>query len=164
MKKVTVLFTDLDGTLTETITGKTFPEGIWDMKFKFDVFRQIKKMQPEYICVVSNQAGIGEFVSSNDFNVKFKYAGTSLKEFTGVKNVYGQYCASEDKNNIRRKPNTGMLKDFIETVTPNVPKSECLMLGDASGKPGDFSDSDLKTAENFGIDYIDVNDLLKLNL
>lgn len=33
-----------------------------------------------------------------------------------------------------------------------------------SGKtfPGDFSDSDKKCAENFGIDYIDVRDFLEL--
>ena len=33
------------------------------------------------------------------------------------------------------------------------------MIGDASGKSGDFSDSDKKCAENFGID---VRDFLKL--
>ena len=41
-------------------------------------------------------------------------------------------------------------------------KKECIMIGDASGKPGDFSDSDKKCAENFGIDYIDVRDFLEL--
>lgn len=32
--------------------------------------------------------------------------------------------------------------------------------GDASGKEGQFSDSDKKCAENFGIDYMDVNDFI----
>lgn len=41
-------------------------------------------------------------------------------------------------------------------------KKEMIMIGDASGKPGDFSDSDKKCAENFGIDYIDVRDFLEL--
>ena len=35
------------------------------------------------------------------------------------------------------------------------------MIGDASGKEGQFSDSDKKTAENFGIDYMDVEDFVK---
>ena len=39
-------------------------------------------------------------------------------------------------------------------------KNELLMIGDASGKEGQFSDSDKKCAENFGIDYMDVNDFL----
>ena len=37
------------------------------------------------------------------------------------------------------------------------------MIGDASGKEEQFSDSDKKTAENFGIDYIDVNDFVNTN-
>ena len=40
-------------------------------------------------------------------------------------------------------------------------KQKSLMIGDASGKEGQFSDSDKKTAENFGIDYMDVNDFIK---
>ena len=39
-------------------------------------------------------------------------------------------------------------------------KDEMLMIGDASGKPGQFSDSDRKTAENFGIDYMDVEEFI----
>ena len=41
-----------------------------------------------------------------------------------------------------------------------VSKEEMLMIGDASGKPGQFSDSDKKTAENFGIDYLDISDFV----
>ena len=43
-------------------------------------------------------------------------------------------------------------------------KPKSLMIGDASGKEGQFSDSDKKTAENFGIDYIDVDDFINMNL
>lgn len=71
------------------------------------------------------------------------------------------YCCSTDKTDSYRKPNTGMLEKLVnywEILT----KEECIMIGDASGKPGDFSDSDKKCAENFGIDYIDVRDFLKL--
>lgn len=35
-----------------------------------------------------------------------------------------------------------------------------LMTGDASGKEGQFSDSDKKTAENFGCEYMDVDDFV----
>ena len=42
----------------------------------------------------------------------------------------------------------------------NYIKSKSLMIGDASGKDGQFSDSDRLTAENFGIDYKDVNDFV----
>lgn len=37
----------MDGTLIETVSGKTFPKGIWDMKFKFDVLDAIKNLNPK---------------------------------------------------------------------------------------------------------------------
>ena len=66
-----------------------------------------------------------------------------------------------DKADPRRKPNTGMLENFYKYACVKN-KAKCIMIGDASGKPGDFSDSDKKCAENFGIDYIDVRDFLEL--
>lgn len=54
MKKYKVLFCDLDDTLIETLSGKTFPKGIWDMKIKFDVLDAIKQFSPEYVLIVSN--------------------------------------------------------------------------------------------------------------
>ena len=42
MKKYKLLITDLDGTLIETLSGDTFPKGIWDMKLKLYVFEAIK--------------------------------------------------------------------------------------------------------------------------
>lgn len=44
--------------------------------------------------------------------------------------------------------------DYIKSVT--------LMIGDASGLEGQFSDSDKRTAENFGINYLDVNEFVNL--
>lgn len=34
------------------------------------------------------------------------------------------------------------------------------MIGDASGKEGQLSDSDKNTAENFGCEYMDVDDFV----
>ena len=40
-------------------------------------------------------------------------------------------------------------------------KDDMLMIGDASGLPGQFSNSDKKCAENFEIDYLDVSEFVK---
>lgn len=53
------------------------------------------------------------------------------------------------------------LNELYPDIDENKYKEMCLMIGDASGLPGQFSDSDKKCAENFGIDYMDVNDFLK---
>lgn len=37
--KKKVIFIDLDGTLIDTASSKTFPEGVWDMKLKMEVLR-----------------------------------------------------------------------------------------------------------------------------
>ena len=71
LKNKKVLFCDLDGTLIETISGETFPKGIWDMKIKFDVLDAIKKLNPQFVFIVSNQGGLESgFVHSLNFRVK----------------------------------------------------------------------------------------------
>lgn len=73
---------------------------------------------------------------------------------------------TNDKSDPYRKPNTSMLLNLIECYVVNIfdYKSVSLMIGDLSGKEGQFSDTDKKTAENFGIDYMDVEDFVNINL
>ena len=164
MKKYNILFTDLDGTLIKTKSGETFPIGIWDMEFRFDVFDSIKKMNPRYILIVSNQGGIESgFVDARDFQVKSEYISRAIREYCGC-NVYGEYCETNDKQNRYRKPNIGMLEHLTEKYVGDdfdYIKSRSLMIGDASGKEGQFSNTDKRTAENFGIDYLDVDDFVR---
>lgn len=163
-KKYKVLFCDLDGTLIDTVSGKTFPKGIWDMKFKFDVLDTIKKLSPEYVFIVSNQGGIEKgFVNKAYFEQKLEYIGCSIREYIGNDSVYSSYCETNDTNNEYRKPNVGMLDYLTITFVGDdleYIKSNTLMIGDASGLEGQFSDSDKKTAENFGCDYMDVNEFI----
>lgn len=162
MKKYKVLFCDLDGTLIETISGETFPKGIWDMKIKFDVLDAIKKLAPEYVFIVSNQGGIEKgFVDEDLFNGKISYICDCIYDYCNITEVSYIYEPSNDINNNKRKPNSGMLEECLELCS-NINKIDTLMIGDASGLEGQFSDSDKKTAENFGIDYLDVNKFVKL--
>ena len=76
------------------------------------------------------------------------------------------YCTTNNKSDPCRKPNVGMLNYLTELHVGydfDYIKSVSLMIGDASGKEGQFSDSDKKTAENFGIDYMDVEDFVNAN-
>ena len=166
MKHYKVLFADLDGTLIETISGEPFPKGIWDMQIKFEVLNAIKELNPEYILIVSNQGGIESgFVDAQNFRAKSEYVARAVGEYCNCK-CYAMYCETNDKLDLYRKPNTGMLERLMESYIGDdfdYIKPKSLMIGDASGKEGQFSDSDKKTAENFGIDYMDVNDFVNTN-
>lgn len=163
MKQYEVIFADLDGTLINTISGETFPKGIWDMKFSFGALNTIKKINPKYLLIVSNQGGIEKgFVDENNFHAKLEYIERAISEYCNCE-CCAMYCATNDKIDPYRKPNTGMLEDLLEIYVgdnSDFIKQKSLMIGDASGKEGQFSDSDKKTAENFGIDYMDIKDFI----
>ena len=166
MKKYNVIFSDLDGTLINTISGETFPKGIWDMRIRFEVLDKIKEVKPEYLLIVSNQGGIESgFVDDYDFRAKLEYVTKAIREYCDCE-CYAMYCDTNNKSDPYRKPNVGMLNHLTERRVGDdfdYIKSVSLMIGDASGKEGQFSDSDKKTAENFGIDYMDVDDFVNMN-
>lgn len=163
MEQYEVIFADLDGTLINTISGETFPKGIWDMKFNFDALDAIEKVNPKYLLIVSNQGGIESgFVDKHDFRAKSEYITRAIREYCNCE-CYTMYCETNTKSDLYRKPNTGMLENLLESYVGDdfdYIKQKSLMIGDASGKEGQFSDSDKKTAENFGIDYMDIKDFI----
>lgn len=166
MKKK-VLFADLDGTLIDTISERTFPLGIWDMKFRFNTLDAIKNYGFECLVIITNQGGIEKgLVNERNFvKGKMEYVRRSLEEYLGIPVEY-QYCPLNDKSSFYRKPNIGMLqsqniKYFLKKCNIGAEKEDMLMIGDASGNPGQFSDTDRKTAENFGIGYMDVYDFTR---
>ena len=166
MKEYKIIFADLDRTLINTISGETFPKGIWDMKIRFEVLDAIKKLNPQYILIVSNQGGIESgFVDEFNFNAKLRYIAITINEYCNCE-CFAMYCKTNDKSDPYRKPNSKMLEDLLENYVGDdfeYIKQKSLMIGDASGKEGQFSDSDKRTAENFGIDYMDVEDFVNTN-
>ena len=165
IKNKTILFFDLDGTIINTISGKTFPAGVWDMEIDLRVLSTLDKLKPAYVFIVSNQGGVGRgFVNQKSFAAKFEYVKRAIFDYLGDNSIIvdGMYCTNDDKANEYRKPNTAMLETLLRKYSILNAKETMLMVGDASGKPGDFSDSDKKTAENFGIDYLDVEDFISL--
>lgn len=162
ISKKRILFCDLDGTLIKTISGKPFAEDVTDFRLRKDVLDKIRSVASiAHIAIVTNQGGIPKFVSKRDFEAKLKAVGMFLTMYTGCP-VRAAYCDSLDKDNPSRKPNPGMLESLYAGDYPSYDKSQMLMIGDASGKPGQFSDSDKKCAENFGIDYLDVEDFVNI--
>lgn len=172
-----ILFADLDGTLITTASGKTFAEDCTDFRIRKDVLDKIKCMDNlSFLHIVTNQGGIPQYISKKDFETKLYGIAHFIQAYLNKDSafirdeddveVHCAYCSSMDKSHPCRKPNPGMLQDFLDGELRFAAKwlkdkSVMLLIGDASGKPGQFSDSDKKCAENFGIDYLDVEDFLK---
>lgn len=170
-----IIFSDLDGTLIETLSGQTFQQGAWDVKLKLDVWAKIKELfsyeGTKVLGIVTNQGGIetGK-VSERSWVKKVEWVTESMKEYLGPDwIVICEYCSSHDDHHPERKPNIGMLQNILSTIESKydfafnfISERDCIMIGDASGKLGDWSDSDLRTANNFGCEYVDVRDLLKM--
>lgn len=168
IKTKRVLIFDLDGTLIKTESGKTFSEDISDMKFRREVINRIKGISsavPIYVAIVTNQGGIDSgYVNGQRFLAKLAYISASIEDICGTNvEVHTYLCGSNDAACNNRKPNTGMfleLKEDLEYLDYRWKEKDMLMIGDASGKKGNFSDSDLRFAENCNVDYMDVEDFI----
>lgn len=165
IKNKRILLFDFDGTLIETASGNTFATDLTDMKIKMDVVNKALDLMQEN-GVGGVEAG---FVSGADIEAKIEYVLRSVHDLAVKRGIRGvlyekRLCYSNDKQDPMRKPNTGMIDDILmkckDTIMPGMDFSQLkgcsLMVGDASGLPGQFSDSDKVCAENAGIDYMDV--------
>ena len=158
-----VLLCDLDGTLIVTKSGATFPKDCDDWQFKPHIREAIQEYNPKYIFIISNQGGIEKgFVDEKEFFSKFRKIINEMRTW-GDYIVDGTYCTSNDPECVDRKPNTGMV-DFFRTCCVmgyDFDERHALMIGDASGLDGQFSNSDMLCAKNAGIRYCDVDHFIE---
>lgn len=149
------LFVDLDGTIIRTSSGDTFPRDYDDWEMMPGVVEALKKYHPTVIHIVSNQGGIEKgFVNESMWLAKVNKIAHYLESVVKCP-VTIDYCPS-DRESFYRKPNEGMVVKHMVGVVP----SDCLMVGDASGLEGQFSDTDRLCALNAGIPYMDISEFI----
>jgi D-glycero-D-manno-heptose 1,7-bisphosphate phosphatase len=171
MKKQ-VLFLDLDGTIIETLSGDTFPRHIGDMKFRDGILDSLKNFilknkEDIRVFIVTNQGGIHlGYVEEKAFQAKLQFVCSCIYHYmyqyvdSHLLAVDGAYCVSTDNTDDRRKPNTGMLEQCLEVHDLSIDKDAMLMVGDTFIQNEKSIDTDRQTAENFCIDYMDVEEFI----
>lgn len=152
------VFADLDGTLIETISGKTFPETYSDWQLKEGIIQALRNYRATHLHIVTNQGGIEKgFVDEQLWWNKVSVITNLLEGRLNIP-ITVSMCPYNDVKCPNRKPNPGMLFEYIPSkYTP----FDCIMIGDASGKEGQFSNSDKVCAHNAGIKYMDVDDFIE---
>lgn len=160
-----IVFVDMDDTLIKTVLGEAFPLGIYDMTLRLDVFAKIKMLAPNAVFIVSNQGGIeAGYVNPTLFQHKFMYVLAALQEFLGLHTfVAGRFCPTQNPKFEGRKPNTAMLTIMLDEFEQIVKdyrftKEECVYIGDT------LIDTERRTAENFGCDFVPVEDFLRVHI
>lgn len=155
-----VVFADLDGTIITTKSGETFPIDCNDWELKEGIAVSLRNYRPSHLFIVSNQGGMEYgYFSEEEWLEKMRSIVTLLEVYLPDTVIDYSWCPTNDKKDPMRKPNTGMLEGFHHET--GFRKRNALMIGDASGLNGQFSDSDYKCARRFGIRYIDVDYFIK---
>ena len=148
---------DLDDTIIKPKSGKKFAQDKDDWIFLFEnVPLKIRELSKTHnIIIFTNQAGLKDKSKENEWKNK-------------VENVCDAICSFHDKdgkmkmenipitiyaalkNDYYRKPVPTMWEEFI---SENAKNKESFFVGDACGRKGDFSDTDLKFALNCGLKF-----------
>mmetsp|Transcript_13516 Transcript_13516/g.49174 ORF Transcript_13516/g.49174 Transcript_13516/m.49174 type:complete len:277 (-) Transcript_13516:2030-2860(-) len=144
---------DLDGTLVDTKSGGRFARDADDWKFFNDrVVPTVQKLNDSgyHICIFSNQ---GSIRTAMEGKASLKTQLRIDKVAKALQVPLTAMCAAQQDQ--FRKPRTGMWDYLVSSCNKGeeVDKSASFFVGDAAGRPGDFSDSDKKYAEAIGISF-----------
>ncbi|XP_072050740.1 LOW QUALITY PROTEIN: uncharacterized protein [Amphiura filiformis] len=142
---------DLDGTLIDTKSGDTFPQDENDWVFKYDGV--VAKLQANHKNKINN------VIMSNQNGIE-SGAQSKTEWMDKIEQIVSQvdipmYAMASIRDNKYRKPKTGMWDYYTCKLNQfqMVDKASAVYVGDAAGRPSDFSDSDKQFADNVGVQF-----------
>lgn len=140
------------------------PQGIYDIRIKFEVLDRLRVINPEYLFILTNQNFTVGTAASKVYKSMVEYLSYSIAEYMRMpyENVRCITKTGYDTRNNYVKPNTGLMSLALKTipdVTKKYKKEDILVVGVNSGLPGQ-GNRDSEMAKKFGVDYIDVQQML----
>lgn len=141
-----IVIFDLDGTIIKTKSGKIFPTNKNDWIFNYDnVISVMNNLENTIIGIISNQKGLKSDTQIKDWQDKINNI---------CKSVNFHFVFASFKDDRYRKPMISSW-DFIKEKFKNlnIPNSNITYVGDAAGREGDHSDTDLKFSLNCGFKF-----------
>lgn len=165
-RKKRVVFCDLQdcliGSLDSAGRSGVQPRGIYDIYIRRDVIDKIRCFGPTWIFVITNPS----FQSGTEEEAKFTrmadYVCACTADLVGlpVANVRCVMKSGLDPYDPCTKPGTGLLEVAWRHLKGHgLKKSDAVVIGTQSGYQGQ-SGRDLQMATSFGVDYIDVQQLI----
>lgn len=158
---------DLDGTLVETKSSSRFARTASDWRwFNSKVVEKLKSLEMP-IVIFTNQGGVVATKTSKSYNNFHGRIELILKElnnqgidlgkiwiYASPKKPAKYQGSNHEQFDKMRKPNIGMFEEFIkEFGKDKINLEESYFIGDAAGRKKDFSNSDLKFAENCKLQF-----------
>lgn len=163
-----IVMCDLMDNIIEPLSGQgkigTHPQGIYDMRIKFEVLDKFRAINPEFLFILTNQNFTPGTPASMVYKAMVDYLMYSVAEYMRLpyENVRCFTKTGYDVQDNYVKPNTGLIQMALKTipdVTKRYKKEDILVCGIASGTAGQGS-RDIEMAKRFGVDYIDILELL----
>lgn len=145
------IFITLDDVLITTLSGKSYPNGIWDFKINWQIWNVLKKINPKTIAILSTQPLIRKgFIKESSFYSKINFISHSLSDYTGVLDIRTRYSIT-DKWNLGINGDGDDLVDSI--ILQKDIKEDMIFIG---------KNNDKDYANKKGIKFIERNELVKL--
>lgn len=163
-----IIMCDLLDNVIEPLSAQgrtcTQPQGIYDMRIKFEVLDRFRAINPEYLFILTNQNFTPGTTGEKVFKAMVDYLVLAIAEYMRIpyENVRCFVKTGYDIRDPFVKPNVGLMQTALKGIPDlkeKYKKDDILVCGSASGLAGQ-GNRDIEMAKRFGVDYIDIQELL----
>lgn len=140
---------DLDGTIIVTLSKKKFPVSHNDWEFFLGAKEKLQSLSQNGYCliIVSNQAGLRSEIQKTNWMLKLETIQQSLNLELLI------FCSLTNNEFRKPLPMFFLTETFFPQKIYNDKSEVSFYCGDACGRIGDHANTDLKFAQNCGLNF-----------